>query len=398
MPHDKKRYLSKIIEHSLKHSPIVGVLGQRQTGKTTAVRHTVGKSYVTLDDPEQLAFARLQPKEFLKSDYETYGIDECQLAPELFPALKFHVQNHKQKGQFIITGSVRFNARKEIRESLTGRIHLLELHPMTISEAQEWSLPDYFGELEKGYESFKRFAQSRMKNTSETTHDDYLTKGGLPGICFFRDRSVRSIKMNSHLDTLLGRDLKLVSETNLSLAVVRELLSFIAQEQGMPLTLTDISRRSQISKNALRKILDALESIFILRRLKPLGDGKKDSYYFVDQGLASHLLISTTPRNDLLRFVYSQVYPHLDYCSPGNISTYYYETRNASSVPLVFRDGKKFLGIIPVSHEVPDRKAIYAAKAFLKKYKNAHVLILTSGSEIFSISDSITAIPVQAIV
>jgi AAA domain len=69
-------------------------------------------------------------------------IDEAQLFPALFPALKAHVRINKRKGQFLLSGSVRFTSKADIRESLTGRIVSLELLPFTISGAAGVPLPD----------------------------------------------------------------------------------------------------------------------------------------------------------------------------------------------------------------------------------------------------------------
>ena len=56
MPHQRRRYLQRIILDNLKASPIVGILGQRQTGKTT-ITESLSREYVTLDDAEQLELA-----------------------------------------------------------------------------------------------------------------------------------------------------------------------------------------------------------------------------------------------------------------------------------------------------------------------------------------------------
>ena len=82
------------------------------------------------------------PKTFVQQTLSPFGIDECQLAPALFTALKLRVQAFKKTGQFVLSGSVRFTSRKAIRESLTGRIFNLELLPLTISEANRLPLFD----------------------------------------------------------------------------------------------------------------------------------------------------------------------------------------------------------------------------------------------------------------
>ncbi len=134
MPHDRKRHLYHSFSNLIRHAKIVGVFGHRQVGKTTFLEaHSRG--YISLDDHEHLDRARKMPKLFLnamKGDHS--AIDECQLAPPLFPALKLAVHRNKKPGQFILSGSVRFTSRKAIKESLTGRISGLELYPLTVTE------------------------------------------------------------------------------------------------------------------------------------------------------------------------------------------------------------------------------------------------------------------------
>src|SRR5258708_4144841 len=108
MPHERTRYVTELFKKSAAHSPLVGVLGHRQVGKTTFLNQ-VSQNYISLDDPNTLAKARVSSAEFIKEHAGlAVAIDECQLAPELFPALKEWVQLHKRPGQFFMSGSVRF--------------------------------------------------------------------------------------------------------------------------------------------------------------------------------------------------------------------------------------------------------------------------------------------------
>ena len=122
MPHLRNRYVQDLIRKAKAHSPLIGILGHRQVGKTT-VLESMCKAYVTLDVRSQLILANENPEEFLKLNSKYFqGIDECQLSPDLFPALKEHVRKNKSPGQYLLSGSVRFTSRNAIRESLTGRI------------------------------------------------------------------------------------------------------------------------------------------------------------------------------------------------------------------------------------------------------------------------------------
>ena len=399
MPHSRKRLLQDKIRKSLTHSPIVGILGQRQTGKTTLLESLVPSDhYVTLDKQAQREAARRNPEAFLERGSGLFGIDECQLAPELFHALKERVRTSKKPGQYLLTGSVRFTSRKLIRESLTGRIVSHELLPFCLAELHEFEMGDVAKLLRLPAARLENVAQERLHLVSEKMSQDFLAKGGLPGICFFRDASVREERMNAHIDTLLERDLDLVFETTLPSEKLWKALRFLAGTQGKPLVFSDLSRETRISLPALRRLLPAFEALFLIRRVSTLGDRKKDRFFLEDQGMAS-FLNPTGPSNvefDLLRLVFSQCLAQLKYRHGGHGSMQSFETRGGASVPLVLDIHGEKTGLIVVSSEAPDAKAVAAAESFLRSFPEAAVGILTRGRDVVSLSSQIRVLPYRA--
>ena len=226
MPRQRNRHLATLIKNTLKFSPITGIIGQRQVGKTT-LSSGLSTHYVTLDVASDQALASVDPRVFLarhKGDPAT--IDECQLAPALFPALKEWVRTNKKPGQFLLAGSVRFTSRKAIRESLTGRIVTWELLPMDWSEQYERPLPDTLIRLLKGNQvgiplpHSKEFTQGRFSL--------YCENGGFPGMFSVRNHAVRTQRFETQVNTLLERDLQLLLETTLPFRTLRALLAALA--------------------------------------------------------------------------------------------------------------------------------------------------------------------------
>ena len=140
MAHDRKRHIEEIFYKLLGFHPIVGIFGHRQVGKSTFIVKNV-KEYRTLDDIDQLDSASESPKKYVSSVTKTpLAIDECQLEPKLFPTLKEWVRTSKKPGQFVLSGSVRFTSRKAIKESLAGRMAVLEMVPFSISSSMRESV------------------------------------------------------------------------------------------------------------------------------------------------------------------------------------------------------------------------------------------------------------------
>ncbi len=392
MPHTRSRYLRDRVSKALKFSPIVGILGQRQVGKTTLLNQNVSES-VSLDRESHRLFADSDPENFLAGHRQPFGIDEAQLSPELFPALKEYVRLHKRPGQFLITGSVRFTSRKMIRESLTGRIVSLELLPFTVKEIEGLPLSEIISQLTQELKE-KNIIKSLTKHTRKAgDFDAYLATGGLPGICFFRDDSVRKEKFEAQLDTILNRDVRLIYSTTLLYASLRRLLVFLAENQGAPLRQVDAARESQISSVTLPKVLFALEALFLIRPVEIRGI-HNTSYFLEDQGMATWLMQSPGSRtHNLLRGLYSNLRQEMYYRPSAKIALYQWRTRNGAEVPLVFQTGSAMLGIIPTGDAVPTPKIMGSANGFLRTFPGAKVVIAYSKNEISVPNSRLAFIP-----
>lgn len=399
MAHLRERYILKLIDKAQKLSPLVGILGHRQVGKTT-VAEKVAKAYVTLDDKESLDLALNSPKNFLeKHNTSMQAIDECQYAPSLFPALKEHVRKNKKPGQYLLTGSVRFTSRAAIRESLTGRIINFELLPMTISEIAHEPLPQtlipFFSK--NSIDSILQSINSKKnKIDSKSKEFNYYYKhGGLPGVCFIQNQKLRDLKLKEQLNTILERDIRQVYSTTLPNSQILDFLQYIAKMQGKRFNYTDARKITGITIPTQKKILYALEAIFLIRRLKVEGSYSAEVYYLEDQ--AESLQLS---QNSLSEFEYYEqlIYRNLRaqffYNMGLTFKEFHYETRGGVRIPYAIECEGFHLAIIPTEDERPSRSESAAAASFLKVYPNSRVLYLHQGRELLKIDEKSISAPV----
>jgi len=144
------RHITPRIKEALKFSPIIFLNGARQTGKSTLVQ-TIARGlssgeepapYVTLDRPVLLASASSAPEAFLTGYHgRPVTIDEVQLAPPLFRALKIVVDEERTQegssanGKYLLTGSANILALPKLADPLVGRMAILTLYPFTAAEA-----------------------------------------------------------------------------------------------------------------------------------------------------------------------------------------------------------------------------------------------------------------------
>lgn len=376
MPHLRPRYAESRIRKSLTFSPIVGVLGQRQVGKTTLLEG-FAKSYSTFDRESDLLEAETHPELFLANRKSPFAIDESQLCPRIFPALKESVRLTKTPGQFLLSGSVRFTSREIIRESLTGRIVNIELLPFSLREAHGLPEPSVLKRLFSVKKEHDLQALYESQIHRPEIFSTYLETGGLPGIAFFRDKIIRKEKFEAQIDTLLNRDIRLVVKTTLIYSQLRSLMKYLAIHQGRSLELKDASDYSQISTVTLKRILFAFEALYLIRPVTALKGGeKKVAYFLEDQGMATWLLRQEPEENyNFLRGIYSNLRQELYYGPSSGGSVHFYRTRHGVNVPLVFDTEQGLLGIIPCADRTPPAKTLGSALAFLKKFQNSRVVI-----------------------
>ncbi len=128
------RRISKECSQLLTEYPVVTIIGPRQAGKTTLVKSFSEYDYCNLESPENREFAVNDPKAFLKQFSNRVIFDEIQRVPELLSYIQVIVDEQKQNGQFILTGSHQPALTESITQSLSGRTALLHLLPFSISE------------------------------------------------------------------------------------------------------------------------------------------------------------------------------------------------------------------------------------------------------------------------
>ena len=252
--------------------PVVAVTGPRQSGKSTLVQETFpDKRYVTMDDSSARELASSSPRDFLRAFKDGVIIDEAQKVPELFDALKLIVDKDEYTpGKYILTGSSQFKLKKNIKESLSGRIGIVNLLPLSIAEL------------------------NLHGNLSDDAYD-YAFNGFYTPFYDDKKHYVREDWFENYIDTYIERDV--AEEIRLSnLSQFKKFIQFCAIYSGQMLNMESISREIGVSANTIKSWLLILENSFIIHLLEPdtnnLGRSivKTPKLYFVDVGLLCYLL------------------------------------------------------------------------------------------------------------
>ena len=134
-----KRICDDELELKLEAFGAIHVVGPKWCGKTTTAEQIAG-SILYMDDPEKreqnVLMATLNPKMLLEGDNPRL-IDEWQIAPKLWDAIRFEIDHRKGFGHFILTGSAVPVETTEITHSGTGRITWMTMRPMSLFESRE---------------------------------------------------------------------------------------------------------------------------------------------------------------------------------------------------------------------------------------------------------------------
>ena len=251
---------------------VIGITGPRQSGKSTLAKMTFpGKRYISFDDKTIRELAAANPMDFLMAFPDGAIIDEAQKVPEIFDAVKYHVdQGSFTPGKFILTGSNQFNLKQNMTDSLAGRAAFLKLLPFSIGELKDGNLLN-----DNVYETiFKGFYPPLHDTAKHFSPDDWF---------------------NSYVDTYL--DLDVESQINYNnLSVFKKFIQICATYSGQMLSMDSIARGIGVSAPTVKQWLSILESSFIIHFLEPdtqnLGKSlvKTPKLYFIDSGLLCHLL------------------------------------------------------------------------------------------------------------
>ncbi len=277
------------VVEALRSLPVVVVSGLRQSGKTTLLRSDPklrGRRFLTFDDLETLERARHAPGALLEGD-EPLTIDEAQLCPELFPALKHAVDRRRRNGQFLLSGSANFLLLRSIAESLAGRATYLALHPLTHRERHDAieRVPFLVTLLESG--------KLPRKREFEPVRDSDVLSGGLPpaalGLAADTGRWFEGYER-----TYLERDVRALTQVA-DLVSFRRVLKLAALRTAQMSNASAISNEAKVPASTVARYLDVLETSFVTATLAPFLASKKSrlvktpKLYSSDSGLAAHM-------------------------------------------------------------------------------------------------------------
>ena len=387
--------------------PIIIVTGARQVGKTTLLKHLAepGRDFVTLDIPENRAIATEEPVAFLQKYKPPLIIDEFQYAPNLLPYLKAYVDEHKNSGDFWLTGSQGFVSMKNVSESLAGRVGIVNLYSLSQTEITG----TLYDEFETSFDVLVTRQKSAVKMSKQELFESIL-KGGMPRIYEKTDMPLHDY-FGSYFQTYLSRDIRDLSQVadELSFYKFMRVCAGLAASQ---VDYTNIAKKVGITVNKAKEWVSILVSSGIAILLPPYFNNalkrviKTPKLYFADTGLLCYLrgiddagvLEKLADSGDFFEnYVISEVYKSFLNAGKRPPLYYYRDANNRKEIDLLIERNSILYPIEIKESTNPDKKSIKNFSALDPvKTENIEIgtgIVICNSNDIFPLGESTWAAP-----
>jgi predicted AAA+ superfamily ATPase len=401
------RQYEKLLKEYLTFFPCVALIGSRQCGKTTLLQ-TLPKGWKVFDLEKQSDFQNLSqdPDLFFRLNPDKVAIDEAQLRPELFPALRVAVDRNRQNtGRFVITGSSSSKLVRAISESLAGRIGIIEMAPLSFSEVRNELSPPFFQLLTDKVHARDFIGELKPLGGIQDVHDFWF-KGGYPEPWLKKSDRFHSLWMNQYTGTYLYRDVaKLFPGINDNR--FRLFVQILAGVSGNVINYSDVARSLGVSQPTVRDYFEIADGTFLWRSIPAYTRNtlkrivKHPKGHFRDSGLLHYLLrisdldlLATHPvkGRSWEGLVIEEILRGLNATGAG-FDYYYYRTGGGAEVDLIL-EGE--FGLIPIeikyTQTVPP-KQLRALKDFIKDQDCRFGLVINNDESPRLYDEQIAGVP-----
>ncbi len=354
--------------------PVVALLGARQVGKTTLARqlaeaYSEPVAWFDLEDPADLARLddpglELRPREGL------VVLDEIHRLPDIFQLLRVLADRPGPPARFLVLGSASPELLRQTSESLAGRVAFHELDGFGLDEVDD---------LERLW-----------------------LRGGFPRSYLARSEPASRRWRDGFIRTLLARDLPELGSTIPS-ATLRRFWAMLAHWHGQIWNGAEFARAFGVSHATVRRYLDLLTSVFVVRQLQPWFENiskrqvRSPKVYIGDSGIL-HALLGLTGRNDIVShpkvgaswegFIIQQI-AHLLRVAPEHC--FHWSTHTGAELDLLVMDGARRYGFEVKRSEAP--KLTRSMRSALETLNLERLDVVHAGTERYRLAPNVRALP-----
>jgi len=403
-----RRSIEQVINEYKEQFSILLLTGPRQVGKSTLFKELFREEYkyFSLDDPilkEQLIN---DPRLFLKNNPEKLIIDEIQYAPSIFPYLKMKVDENREDGMYLMTGSQAFVLMKNVSETLAGRVGILELQGISLRE-------QFNIEFNKPFIPNEEYISEREKNMTEYTDLwQRIHRGYMPELVF-NDKKKWEFFYSSYVQTYIERDVRDLINISDESKFLKFMIS-LASRSGELLNYGAVANEVGVSNETVKRWVSVLRTSRIIYLMEPYFNNhlkrviKTPKIYFMDVGLLAYLTKWPTPEtlangakagNIFETFVVSEIIK--SYLNAGIINppVYFYRDKDKKEIDLIVEEAEKIYPIEIKMSASPDKemaKNFSVLKGKIDKEIGTGIIICQYDNKVY-LSEDILVLPIEYI-
>lgn len=406
-----RREMERTIEGMLGQFKVVLVTGARQVGKTTMLKEHLKDNfnYITMEDPTQVALTVEDPILFFQMNNLPLIIDEVQRVPELFQSAKFVVDQSREYGQIVLTGSQTYELMKGISESLAGRIGILEMSGLSLRELNDFQ--NNLTDIRRYYIPQNITDNNLVRQMSYRELWEHIQRGSMPEL--YATDIPWDRFWSSYVQAYLERDVRdLVNLKN-----ERKFYNFLvvcAARTGELFNASSIAKDIDVDYKTVQSWVSILQASGIVRFLYPFWTNtsksvtKTPKIYFMDTGLVCHLTRWNTPEqlchgaaagHIFETFVVSEVLKSYMNAGANLRDVWFYRDSKKREIDLVIQEGHVLhpVEIKTAATVKTDMIENFKCLEAVKGYKTGFGHVICQTPEPYFINRDVQAIPVWMI-
>jgi len=403
-----RRSIEQIISEYKEQFPILLLTGPRQVGKSTLFKELFREEYkyFSLDDPILKEQIINDPRLFLKNNSEKLIIDEIQYAPSIFPYLKMKVDENREDGMYLMTGSQAFVLMKNVSETLAGRVGILELQGISLRE-------QFNIEFNKPFIPNEEYISEREKNITEYTNLwQRIHRGYMPELVF-NDKKKWEFFYSSYVQTYIERDVRDLINISDESKFLKFMIS-LASRSGELLNYGAVANEVGVSNETVKRCVSVLRTSRIIYLMEPYFNNhlkrviKTPKIYFMDVGLLAYLTKWPTPEtlangakagNIFETFIVSEIIK--SYLNAGIINppVYFYRDKDKKEIDLIIEEAEKIYPIEIKMSASPDKEMVKnfsVLKGKIDKEIGTGIIICQYDNKVY-LSEDILVLPIEYI-
>ena len=348
------RFLAPVVREALTDTPVVCVVGPRQSGKTTLVQHLApDRAFFSLDENNYCQTAALDPSGFVAALPDAVTVDEVQRVPALLPAIKRAVDRSRRPGRFLLTGSANLLLLPTVTESLAGRMEIVQLQPLTEAEKEHQNGRFLIALLQGALRPNIR----PETTTAGPTLAERLVAGGYPEP--LTRSPVRARQWHrQYLRGIIERDVREVARVR-DVRELARMLELLALRSAQLFNASNLANDLGVHRETVEHYVTVLERLFLVRRLPAWHRNtakrliRSPKVHLLDSGLAATLADLTVADwlnnrdrmgNLLESFVVQQLSAQAAWTDP-DLRFWHYRDKDRVEVDAVITRGRKTWGI-----------------------------------------------------